>query len=99
VTLGSTVGVKGAAGTSAALSAVPGRVCESPGQRGSAWAWVGGALGGIRTPNLLIRRVPLGVAGFLTWASFRRFAWSGSRSPRFSGFSLADPLAACGLTL
>jgi hypothetical protein len=49
--------------------------------------------------DLQIRRVPLGVAGFLTCASFRRFAWSGSRSPRFSGFSLADPLAACGLTL
>jgi hypothetical protein len=56
VTLGSTVAVKGAAGTSAALSAVPGGVYESPGQRGSAWASVTrGALGGIRTPNLLIR--------------------------------------------
>jgi hypothetical protein len=33
-----------------------------------------GALGGTRTPNLLIRRVTLGFAGFLTCASFRRFA-------------------------
>jgi hypothetical protein len=55
------------------------------------------ALGGTRTPNLLIRRVPLGVSDFLTCAGFRHFAWLGSRTPDFSGFSLADPLAACGL--
>jgi len=58
-----------------------------------------GALGGTRTPNLLIRRVPLGVPGFLTCAGFQRVASLGSRNPGFPGFSLADPLAACGLTL
>ena len=41
----------------------------------------------------LIRSVPLGFADFLTCAGFRRVAWSGSRTPDFSGFSLADPLA------
>jgi hypothetical protein len=55
-----------------------------------------GALGGTRTPNLLIRRVTLGFASFPTCASFRRFASSGSRSACFPGFPLADPLAACG---
>jgi hypothetical protein len=55
VTLGSTVGVKRAAGTSAALSAVLGRTDESPGQMLSAWASGMCALGGTRTPNLLIR--------------------------------------------
>jgi hypothetical protein len=46
--------------------------------------------------DLQFRRVPLGVAGFLTCAGLRRFALPGSRSPGFPGFSLADPLAACG---
>jgi hypothetical protein len=32
------------------------------------------ALGGTRTPNLLIRRVPLGVAGFLACADSQRSA-------------------------
>jgi hypothetical protein len=57
----------------------------------------GGALGGTRTPNLLIRKVTLGYAGFLTCADFHDIASSGSRIPDFSGFPLADPLAACGL--
>jgi hypothetical protein len=56
----------------------------------------GSALGGTRTPNLLIRRVTLGYAGFLTCADFHAIASSGSRIADFSGFPLADPLAACG---
>jgi len=47
--------------------------------------------------DLLIRRVPLGFAGFLTCAGFPRFRGPGFRTPGFSGFSPADPLAACGL--
>jgi hypothetical protein len=47
--------------------------------------------------DLQIRRVTPAFAGFLTWAGFPRFAFPGSRTPDFSGFSLADPLAACGL--
>jgi len=49
--------------------------------------------------DLLIRRVPLGFAGFLTCAGFPRFAWPRSRTPDFSGFSVGDPLAACGLAV
>ena len=56
-----------------------------------------GALGGTRTPSLLIRSPLLGFAGFPTCADFQDIASSGSRIPDFPGFSLADPLADRGL--
>jgi hypothetical protein len=62
----------------------------------SAWENVS-ALGGTRTPNLLIRRDQLGFAGFLTCADSLDIASSGSRILDFPGFPLADPLADCGL--
>jgi hypothetical protein len=62
----------------------------------SATCGSGGALGGTRTPSLLIRRDQLDFAGFPTCADLRDIASSGFRILDFPGFPLADPLAACG---
>jgi hypothetical protein len=63
---------------------------------GSAWGNVS-ALGGTRTPNLLIRRVTLAFAGFLTCAGFPRFACPAlvPRISRDSHWQIHWPLADC----
>jgi hypothetical protein len=74
MTLGSTVGVKRAASTTAALSAVSPEN-EKAQVRGVCLGLAESALGGIRTPNLLIRSQMLYPLSYERWTTSSNDTW------------------------